>query len=500
MNWVLELAEERGVGLRGWLAGPKTKESRKETISIAGLDRHRLAVLPLSNISPDKQDEYFADGLTEELISTASAISGLTVIARTSVMRYKGAVKGASEIGRELNAGSLLEGSVRKAGSRLRVSVKLIDAASEGHLWSENFDRELEDVFGVQSEIARRVADSLMLKLGDREKGIIKARETRSVDAYNFYLKGRYFWNLRTKESLAKAIEWFDQAIKEDSGYALAYVGLSDSYGLIAAFGYAPPRETVVKGKLSATRALELDERLAEAHSSLALLLWSDWDYFGVGKELRAALDLNPSYARAHQLYGDYLWMVEQDSEGSLKEYLRSRELDPFSPVANLNVGAGYYQRREYERAIEELEKSVEMFPDFWNLHIYLSLALAMAGRFEESLAEVEKAGRSGDKVWLFQGRGRTYGLWDKKDQAAKALEDLKALAKNEYVSPTMFGPIYATMGDRDGAFKCLEKAYHERLADLPGEITGHPFYKDKLGMDPRWTELLQKLGLKDVV
>jgi TolB-like protein/tetratricopeptide (TPR) repeat protein len=494
------LAEDRGVGLKGWLAGPRNKESRTETATVAALDRHRLAVLPFSNISPERQDEYFADGLTEELISTASAISGLTVIARTSVMRYKGAGKGAREIGRELNAGTLLEGSVRKSGSKLRVTVQLIDAQSEGHLWSESFDREMQDVFAVQTEIARQVASSLALRLTDKDKRIIDARRTVSMEAYNFYLKGRYFWNQRTKDGILKAIGFFEQAVKEDPRYALAFAGLSDAYGMMAMFGYAPGSETVARGKKYAVKALELDSALAEAHTSLAMQLLNEWDFEGYGRELRAALQVNPSYALAHIHYGDYLFLKEHDMERSMLEYLQGRDLDPFSPITNLNVCAGYYVRREYGKAISQLRRSLEVFPDFWNLHLYLSLSLAMDGQFEESLAEIESAGRSSDKVWVIQGRGTTYGLWGKTDQALKAIEELTILSQKEYVSPTMFAPIYAAMGDRDGAFKCFEKAFEERSSDLPGEIMGHPFYIDKLGTDPRWTKLLARLGLKPLM
>ena len=494
------MAEDRGVGLKGWLSGPKRQESKTAIVPEVKLDRHRLAVLPLSNISPDRQDEYFADGLTEELISTASAITGLTVIARTSVMRYKGAGKGAHEIGKELNAGTLLEGSVRKSGSKLRVTVQLIDAQSEGHLWSESFDREMHDVFAVQTEIAEQVAGSLALKLTDKEKRIIDARRTVSMDAYNLYLKGRYFWNQRTKDGILKSIELFEDSAKEDPKYALAYTGLSDSYGLLALYGYAPASETIARGKKYAVKAIELEEAIAEAHASLGVLLWSEWEYNETGKELRAAIQLNPSYAYAHQLYGDYLFCIRRDSEGSHAEFLRARELDPFSPITNLNVAVSYYQNRKYGKAIEEMQRSLELFPVFWNLHLYLSLSLAMDGRFEESLAEVEATGRSSDKLWVIQGRGTTYGLWGKTDQALKAIEELKILSEKEYISPTMFAPIYAAMGDRDGAFRCFEKAFEQRSPDLPGEILGHPFYVDKLGMDPRWTELFARLGLKPLV
>ena len=196
-------------------------------------------------------------------------------------------------------------------------------------------------------------------------------------------------------------------------------------------------------------------------------------------------------------LYGDYLSMIEQNSGKSMEEFLRARELDPFSPLTHLNVAAAYYMNREYRRAATELRRALELFPDFWNLHLHLSLALAMEGRFEESLAEVQATALSSDKIWAIQGRGTAYGLCGKRDQAVKAIEELESLSKEQYVSPTAFAPIFAAIGDRDGAFRCFEKAFREKSPDLPGEILGHPLYTDKLGADPRWTELLQKMGLE---
>jgi TolB-like protein/tetratricopeptide (TPR) repeat protein len=492
------VSKDRGLGLREWLTGPGRKESTIDPAKSATLDRHRLAVLPLSNVSSDPHDEYFADGLTDELISTTSAIGGLTVIARTSVMRYKGVSKGASEIGKELNAGSLLEGSVRKSGSKLRVAVQLIDAQTEGHVWSDSFDRELQDIFAVQTEIARQVAGSLALKLTDRGRDMIDGRRTARAEAYDFYLKGLYHFNQRTKDAVEKAVRFFELATEEDPNYALAYAGLADAYGILGIYGYASPSEVMEKGKEFASKALKLDDSLAEAHVALAMILWNQWDYVESGREVRAALKNNPNYARAHQQYGDYLFCIEHDSKQAMAEFMLARELDPLSPIANLNVAGGYYGMREYGKAIKELRNSLEMFPDYWNLHLYLSLSLAMTGDYEEALKEIEVAGRSSDRVWLLQGRGTVYGLWGKTDQAAREIEELKRLSEQVYVSPTVYAAVYAAMGDRDGAFKVLDNAFRERSPDLPGELLGHPFYADKLGIDQRWNKLLKKLGLKD--
>ncbi len=463
-----------------------------------GLDKHRLAVLPFSNISADPNDEYFADGMTEELISTTSAISGLTVIARTSVMRYKGGNKGVSEIGRELNVGSLLEGSVRKAGDRLRITVQLIDAQSEGHLWAQSYDRQMEDIFSVQSEIAQRVADALQLKLMENEMRHMQGRSTGSMDAYNFYLKGRYFWNERTKEGLTKAIGYFERAIEKDPNYALAYVGLSDSYGILASYGYVSTADALPKAKDNALKALELDDALAEAHASLAMVMSNEWDLKGAGRELRTAIRLNPSYASAHQWYADYLMYVEQKAAEAISEKLRARELDPFSPMTNLNVGGIYYAQRQYDKALTELKKALEIFPDFWNLHMFLAYTLMMTGRFEESLAEVRKAASlSADEVQVNMSLGVVHAVAGKKEEAMKAIDKLIELSKSRYVPPFTFAFVYAALDDRDEAFRWLDRAYEERVANLPGALLEDPLFVDRLGSDPRWDALLQKVGLR---
>ena len=313
---------------------------RDETASVS-LDRKRIAVLPFLNISPDPNDAYFADGLTEELMVRLSSISGLKVIARTSTMRFRGTAKGVGEIGKELRAGTVLEGSVRKAANKLRVTAQLIDAGSEEHLWAQNYDRQLEDVFAIQTEVAQNVADALKTQMLGEEREHIEKKPTQDIGAYTLYLKGRYYWNERNKESLERAIKYFEEAIKRDPRFALAYSGLADSYRVLVDHGYLPPSEGSPKAKEAARKALELDETLAEAHTSLASILSLQWDWRGAEEEFAKALRSNPNYATAHHWYSIHLITLGRLDE-AIKEVKIAEELDPLSPMIHTCVGALY--------------------------------------------------------------------------------------------------------------------------------------------------------------
>lgn len=462
------------------------------------LDAKRLAVLPFANISADKDDEFFADGMTEELISTTSAIEGLTVIARTSVMRYKNMEKSVGEIGRELNVGALLEGSVRKAGKNLRITVQLIDVRTEGHLWAQKYDRQLEDIFKVQTEVAEEVAGHLQLKLLPSGKRTIESRSTDNTDAYGYFLKGRYFWNERTEDALKKAIGYFERAIEKDPKYAPAYSGLSDSYAILVNYGFMNSAEGLAKAKLYATKALEIDQALADAHGSLANILWNEWDFKRGGSEIRTALQLNPSLARAHQWYGHYLALIEKRTEEALAEKLRSRELDPFSALANLNVAWIYFYIGQYERALDEYNKALEIFPDYWNLFDHLGYVLVLLGRYEEGIAALRKALLlSGNSYLVNSDLGGALALSGRKDEAQRILRELEDLATKQFVTPVAFSFVYACLGEKDQAFYFLEKAFQEKTGGLPEVLLGDPIHKERLGADARYNSLLERIGLK---
>jgi adenylate cyclase len=468
-----------------------------EHMESSELEGRRIAVLPFVNMSPDPQDEFFADGLTEELIDRLSQAKDLEVIARTSVMSFKKKTLKAGEIGRELRAGSLVEGSVRKSGSMVRVTAQLINANTEGHLWSSKYDRNMEDIFAVQSDIAEQVAEALRIRLLPTERMAMERKATESLDAYTAYLKGRFYWNQRTREGLTKAITFFEQAIEKDPRYAQAYAGIADSYGVLVNYGFLRPEEGLPKANASAMKALELGEGFAEAHASHAVVLWNSWDFKGAGKELRTALELNPSYARAHQWYGDYLHFVEKKPEEAIAEKQRSRELDPLSPIANLNFGAIFYQLRQYDRSIEEFTKALELFPDYWNLHVWLGTALQMKGEYERAIKELDKAlTLSGNESSVLSSLGCAYAAAGKMDEANKVIEELKAMSKEAYVTPVEFAYMYACLGDLDEAFKLLSKAIEEKSSQIPEVLLGDPLFIDRLIGDPRFEMLLGKLGL----
>src|SRR2546428_217071 len=339
------------------------------------MDKHRIIVLPLANISSDPRDEYFADGLTEELISSISNISELSVISRTSAMTYKGTSKKVGDIGKELDVGSVLEGSVRKSGNRMRIAVQLIDARDDKHLWAQNYDREFDDVFAVQSDIAKKVADALRVRILPGETRQIEKKPTNNSEAYGLYLKGRYLWNKRTKEALLKAIQYFTEATKKDPNFARAYVGLADCYIIMENWGYLTTAEASPKSKMYVTRALELDDSIAEAHVSRAsILMAQEWDVEGAEREFKRAIELNPSYATAHHWYGNGLLAPQGrfDEAQSLLAELQLKSTRQFIP--NILLALGNAAAGDNEKAIEFLlkalaEKSNQLRPNINEPH-----------------------------------------------------------------------------------------------------------------------------------
>lgn len=464
--------------------------------TLSSLDRHRIAVLPFEDFSPDPEGEYFADGMTEELISTLSRIGGLRVIARTSMMQYKGADKTAAEIGRELKVGSVLEGSVRKTENTVRINVKLINTQSQELLWSQDYDRELKDVFVIQSDIAQQVAEALKMQLMVGEKQRIEKKVTTSLEAYTLYLKGRYYWNQMTGEGLKKSIEYFEQALEKDPSYALTYAGLADTYGLLGYWGYLPANDAYPKAKAAAMKALEIDSTLAEAHTSLAWIkLIYDWDWPGSESAFRLALIHNPSYATAHYWYALYLAATGQ-LDAAIAEIKRAQELDPLSLIINTSVGFIFYLARQYDPAIEHLQKAIEMDPNFvWARfdlgHVYLEKKM-----YEEAIAEFQKEmDLTGGGPVAIGNLGYAYAVSGRKSEAQKMLDTLKEKANQGYVPFGAFAWLCIGLGEKDQAFEWLQKAYEERSSYLL-YLKVQPLY-DNLRADPRFTELLKKMGLE---
>jgi len=464
-------------------------------ISQVSLDRKRIAVLPFLNISPDPKDEYFADGLTEELIARLSTISGLKVIARTSMMRFRGTAKSVGEIGKELKSGTVLEGSVRKAANRLRVTAQLIDATTEEHLWVQNYDRQLEDVFAIQTEVAQNVSDALETQLLREEREHIEKKPTGDIGAYTLYLKGRYYWNERSRDALEKAIKYFEEAIRRDPGFALAYAGLADSYIVLVDHGHLPPSEGYPKAKQAATKALELDETLAEAHTSLANILSCQWDWLGAEEEFAKALRGNPSYATAHHWYSIHLGTLGRLDEG-IRELKIAEELDPLSPMIHAYAGIVYFCARKYDIALAELDKALELDPNFVPAHanrvdVYLAKSM-----FEEALAELERV------LPFFQPLstamraevGSVYAIAGRTEEAKRILrecEEASAHERAEDVNHRALAIIHLKLGNKDRALEWLEKAFEARTI-TPFLVKLSPYF-DEITSDPRFDELMKK-------
>jgi TolB-like protein/class 3 adenylate cyclase/Tfp pilus assembly protein PilF len=474
------------VGLYIWQS---TEEKKK-----VAFNKYRIAVLPFINMSGDAENEYFSDGMTEELISYLSQIRGLEVIARTSVMTYKGKEKKIDEIGRELKVGTVLEGSVRKAENQVRVTAQLINVEDQGHLWSQTYDRELKRVFAIQSDIAQKVAEALKVRLLAGEKQRIEKEGTENLEAHNLYLKGLYFVNRSPKEDLEKSKEYFEQAIEKDPTYAQAYARLAFSYAYLG-FLYLSPKETFPKAKVAAMKAVEIDDTLAEAHTSLALIkAWYDWDWSGAEREYKRALSLNPSSALAHWRYGmDYLSSMGRYEEATA-ELKRAQELDPLNLALTEALGWGFYFARQYDQQIEQFRILAEMDPDYPQSHWGLGTAYLCKGRHEQAIIEFQKL-KDHMPLWALTSLGGVYAASGKRDEAQKLLGELKEKALQEKVNPVFFAWIYIALGEKDSAFEWLQKAYEERSSVLIF-LKVDPVY-DNLHSDPRFKELLKKMNLE---
>ena len=458
---------------------------------VARLDRHRVAVLPFVSISPDPNDEYFADGLTEELIGRLSVVGGLEVIARTSVMNYKKEKKSASQIGTELKSGTLLEGSVRKAGNRIRVTAQLIDANTEGHLWMENYDRNIEDIFAVQSEVAGKVASSLELKLTAEASRSLKGSETRSPEAHALALKARFYTRRWDKESLNTAIRLAKESLTHDKNYAYAYCCLSWAYAILGFLEIVDAREAYAKSQEYARKALEIDQYLPEAHLAMAHSLLNDYDWKGREKEFQRALELNPNLAEAYgAMATDFAF--RKDWSECMRYLDKQLELDPMAVESSGNAGTWYLYAGRYDDAVKHLEIVMELDPVNWFHLDNLGLAHIKKGMIQEGLAEIQKAWDNAensirDLAYAYIAAGKT-------DEVRKLLSSLLQSAGKKRVSPMDLAGVYALLGEKDEAFRLLEIAYQQRSGYLPA-ISGD-FVFSSLEDDPRFQALLEKMGL----
>jgi len=454
-----------------------------------------LAVLPLESLSNEVSQDYFADGMTDELISDLGQISALRVISRTSVMVYKRARKPLPQIARELNVDAVVEGTVLRSGDRVRITAQLIDASSDKHLWSQSYEGELRDTLALQNQVARAVADQIRINVNPQEQAALKNVKVVNPQAYESFLKGRYFWNKRTADGLKVALAYFNQATDEDPKYAQAYSGLADTYSLLGDWQYAAmtPKEALPKAKAAAVKALELDSTLGEAHNSLAFCLDGfDWDFDSAGKEFRRAIELNPGYATAHHWYAWHLSLLGEYDE-AIAEMRKAENLDPLSLIINSDLAELLVLAHSYDEAIQQSRKTIEMDPNFAFAHNQLAQAYLQKHMYDEAVAELQKAAQlSGGSPTVMANLARAYAASGKRSEAIKLLSDLKKRSNSIYSHGSEIAVIYVALGDRDQAMNWLEKGYEERFN--PGVLLRPGF--DPLRSDPRFQDLVRRIGL----
>jgi len=467
---------------------------RSTSPSAATISNKSIAVLPFDNLSGDPQNAYFSEGVQDEILTRLAKIAELKVISRTSTQRFKSAPNDLRQIAQQLGVENILEGSVQKANDQVRVNVQLINALTDAHLWADTYDRKLTDIFAVETEIAKTVADVLQAKLTGSEQHVIAARPTANSEAHQLYLKGRFFWNKRTGDDLKKSIDYFQQAIAADPNYALAYAGVADAYVFLPGYTAGSPQDCYPKAKAAAKKALELDDTLAEAHTTLAIaLLLYDFDFAQAIREFQHAIELNPNYATAHQQYGNIGLIDLGRFDDAIAEGNRAAELDPLSLVINADVGANYYYARRYDEAIAQLRKTLEMDPGYYYAYITLGEALEMKGAGDTAIAEYQKARALNDDPSVLGLLAHAYAASGTKTGALKILDQLKALSKQRYVAAYSFTLVYLGLGDKEEALHWLEQSYQDRAGgDIEG-IRVDPFL-DSLRGDPRFEALAEKV------
>ena len=454
-----------------------------------------LAVLPLENLSGDSSQNYFADGMTDELITDLAQISALRVISRTSVMVYKGVRKPLPQIAHELNVDAVVEGTVLRSGDQVRITAQLIEASTDKHLWSQSYKGELRDTLALQNRVAGAIADEIRISLSPQEQASLTNAKIVNPEAYESYLKGRYFWNKRTADGLKAALAYFKQATEEDPKYAKAYSGLADTYALLGDWQYAvlTPKEAFPEAKAAAIRALELDNSLSEAHTSLAFVLDGfDWDLDAGGKEFQRAIELNPGYATAHHWYAWHLSLLGRFDE-ALAEMKKAENLDPLSLIINADLAELLVLAHHYDESIEQSHKTIEMDPNFAFAHNQLAQAYLQKQMYYEAVAELKKAVQlSGNSPTCMANLARAYVASGKRSEAEKLLGDLKKRSNAAYSNAPEIAIVYVSLGDTDQAMNWLEKGYQERFN--PGVLLRPGF--DPLRSNQRFQSLLHRVGL----
>ena len=454
-----------------------------------------IAVLPFENLSDDKSNAYFTEGVQDEILTRLAKVADLKVISRTSTQYFKSAPENLPQIAKQLGVSNILEGSVQKSNDQVRVNVQLINALTDAHLWADTYDRKLTDIFAVESDIAKSIADTLQAKLSSSAEHVLASRPTDNAEAHELYLKGRYFWNRRTGENLKKAADYFQQSIGKDPRYALAYSGLADCHVLLPAYAElgSNPRDELPKALEAARKAVELDDTLAEAHTSLARALASNLQLSAAMSEFKRAIELNPNYATAHQWFGECL-QSQGRVEEALAELKRAQELDPLSLIINSVLGFAFDTVGKSDEAITQLHKTIEIDPNFANAHGMLGNVLEHRGQLKEAVVEYEKCSGS-DPIDLAQ-LAAAYFLIGRKAEAQQLWDKLKSLSERQYVPAYSMAVVQLASGDKEGAIRLLEKSYEDHApfdsADLGWILVDHRL--DPLRSDPRFKKLITRI------
>jgi TolB-like protein/tRNA A-37 threonylcarbamoyl transferase component Bud32/Tfp pilus assembly protein PilF len=455
-----------------------------------------IAVLPFVNMSKDPENEYFGDGLAEELINALTKLKGLHVAARTSAFTFRGAETDIREIGKKLNVSTVLEGSVRKAGSRLRITAQLINIADGYHLWSERYDREMDDIFAIQDEITAAIVGQLKVELIGKQKETIVKRYTEDLEAYNLYLKGIYYWNKLTPDGFVRSIECLKKAIEKDPDYALAYAGMADSYWWSSFWGNLPPRHTYPRAREAATRAIEIDDTLGEAHASLAAVhTFYDWDWEAAEREFKRAIELSPDSSYTRVYYSFYLNLMRRYEEAVIQAR-KARELDPLSGICNTSLAHRLWQARRYDEAIAEFQNWLVIEPNDWFARHHLAEVYLAKSMFKEAIAEADRSLElSGGVPLNVASATMAHYQFGDREVAGRLFDSLKKRADSEYIQPMCFVNIHLARGEVDQAFEWIKKSIKERDSFLPWHRVT-PLDCMHFPSDPRVDELLDRLGL----
>ena len=453
-----------------------------------------LAVLPFENLSHDPEQDYFADGMTETLITNLSRIDTLRVVSRTTAMHYKGTNKTLPEIAKELNVDGVVEGSVMRSGTRVRITTQLLEARTDRHVWADTYDRDLVDVLPLQSEVAEAVAQQVRIQLTPEQQARFRSAPAVNPKAYEAYLKGSFYEFADTQVSIKRAQSYFEEAIREDPNFALAYAGLAECYLDIGAFRWMPPQDAYRHGSEAVHKALELDDTLAQAHSTLGYLDWQyAWDWLAAEREIRRAVDLNPNYVEGRVTLTWYLaWSGRRDE--ALAQVQKILRLDPVFPYIALQESGIYYHLRDYKSLLEAAEKSVAKNPGNWSSHYYLAVGYEGSGRPAQAVPEYQRAVELSQRDFdALAGLAHAYAAMGKRAEAEKILNELQGQSKVTYVSHYMIAVIYSGLGQKDKAFEFLEKAYQERSPDIAYFLRAD-LRLDTLRPDPRFQDLLRRV------